>query len=133
MQWSVKVNTIPDWIREPVILHSQLGYHPNQKKVVVIELDKNDLLDTTALLWKYNEDGSIEEIYSASTNEWGEYIRYNYLTFDFTSVTEQRLCLIEYNSVKSNVFGIEKDIYKSAWHSTFWMYTSPSNGSYDDK
>ncbi|MEJ2355008.1 MAG: hypothetical protein P8Y62_03800 [candidate division WOR-3 bacterium] len=42
IEWFLKANTIPNWIRTPIIGHSQLGYHPEQKKVAVIELDKND-------------------------------------------------------------------------------------------
>ena len=42
MRWFLTANMIPGWTRSPVIAYSQVGYHPHQKKVAVIELDKND-------------------------------------------------------------------------------------------
>ncbi|HVY86411.1 MAG TPA: hypothetical protein VG943_14860, partial [Caulobacterales bacterium] len=42
LQWTIHANTIPNWTRAPMIAHSQLGYAPNQDKVAVIELDRND-------------------------------------------------------------------------------------------
>ncbi len=42
LQWYLEPNAIPDWKRAPVIQFSQVGYMPDQEKVAVIELDKND-------------------------------------------------------------------------------------------
>src|SRR5690606_4097823 len=42
LEWHLEANTVPDWTREPNIGFSQVGYHPKQKKVAIIELDKND-------------------------------------------------------------------------------------------
>ncbi len=42
VEWFLTASTIPGWIREPVITYSQVGYHPEQKKTAIIELDKND-------------------------------------------------------------------------------------------
>ena len=42
IEWYLTANTIKDWKRSPVIGFSQVGYNPSQKKVAVIELDKND-------------------------------------------------------------------------------------------
>jgi hypothetical protein len=36
--WTVEPNAIPNWIREPNIGFSQIGYIPEQPKVAVIEL-----------------------------------------------------------------------------------------------
>ena len=57
LEWFISGNTIPNWIRPPMIAHSQVGYHPQQKKVAIIELDKNDNPLTSARLLKINEDG----------------------------------------------------------------------------
>ena len=40
--WTVEPHAVPGWIREPNIGFSQVGYMPDQPKVAVIELDKND-------------------------------------------------------------------------------------------
>ena len=42
VEWYLTANTIKDWKRSPVIGFSQVGYNPDQQKVAVIELDKND-------------------------------------------------------------------------------------------
>ena len=44
LSWYIEANSIEDWIREPNIGFSQIGYLPTQKKVSVIELDENDLV-----------------------------------------------------------------------------------------
>jgi endoglucanase len=46
-----------------MIAHSQVGYHPKQKKVAVIELDKNDTPLKTARLLKVTEPGDFIEAY----------------------------------------------------------------------
>ncbi|HEX2935665.1 MAG TPA: glycoside hydrolase, partial [Bacteroidales bacterium] len=88
IEWFVKANTIPDWIREPVITYSQLGYHPNQQKVAVIELDKHDKALSKASLIKIDANGNTTEIFSGKLNPWGTYLRYNYVTFDFSAIKE---------------------------------------------
>jgi hypothetical protein len=75
--------TIPDWIRTPMIAHSQLGYHPNQDKIAVIEFDMNDTPLKTARLLKVNEDGKLDEKFTGELKYWGKYLRYNYSTLIF--------------------------------------------------
>lgn len=41
LEWTLTVHR-KNWLREPVIGYSQVGYHPAQNKIAVIELDKND-------------------------------------------------------------------------------------------
>ena len=61
LQWFVKPNAIPNWIRTPVIGFSQAGYHPNQEKMAVIELDNNDTPLKKATLYRVTPEGeSIE-------------------------------------------------------------------------
>jgi len=48
LTWTVEPHAIPGWIREPNIGFSQVGYVPEQPKVAVIELDKNDTVKPTA-------------------------------------------------------------------------------------
>ncbi len=51
-EWLVRPNVIPNWTRTPVIGFSQVGYHPSQKKVAVVELDPNDTPLETASLFE---------------------------------------------------------------------------------
>ena len=55
--WTVEPHAIPNWIREPNIGFSQVGYQPEQPKVAVIELDKKDSPLSRATLMRLNEDG----------------------------------------------------------------------------
>jgi len=118
LSWYVEPNTIPDWKREPVIGFSQVGYMPSQKKVAVIELDKNDKPLATASIYKLNEDGKFVEKLNANVKVWGNYLRYNYAQFDFSSIKEKGIYYIQYGNQKTNTFQIEDDIYSNVWHPT---------------
>jgi endoglucanase len=122
VEWFLTANTIENWTRPPMIAHSQLGYHPIQKKVAVIELDKNDTPLTTARLLKVTGDGSFEEKYRGEVKKWGDYLRYHYVTFDFTSVKGSGLYVIEYGNIRTKAFQIAKDIYENAWHPTLDVF-----------
>jgi hypothetical protein len=122
MEWFVSANTLPNWVRKPVIGHSQVGYHPKQEKVAVIELDKNDISLATARLLKVNNDGKFASVLSAPLKKWGRYLRYNYLTFDFTNVKESGTYILEYGKVRTKPFLIADDVYSKAWHPTLDVF-----------
>jgi endoglucanase len=122
VQWLVTASTIPNWIRPPVITHSQVGYHPAQKKVAIIELDKNDRPSPTARLLKVTEKGGFLEKYAGKTAPWGQYLRYHYVTFDFSAAREAGLYVIEYGGVRSDPFPIAPDVYEKAWHPTLDVF-----------
>jgi hypothetical protein len=122
IEWFLTANAIPGWIRPPVIAHSQVGYHPNQSKVAVIELDRNDTPLTSASLLKVTDEGNFIEIYKGPTKNWGKFLRYNYLTFDFTPVKDSGLYIIEYGDVRTEPFRIASDIYENAWYPTLDVY-----------
>lgn len=118
LTWYVEPHAIPAWKRVPVIGFSQVGYLPEQKKVAVIELDKNDAPLKTASLFKVKEDGQIIEKLSRDIETWGRYLRYNYIKFDFSSVNEPGLYFIQYGDQKTNTFPIASDVYDHIWHPT---------------
>ena len=88
LSWTVEPNAIPNWIREPNIGFSQVGYTPDQPKVAVIELDKNDQPKATASLMRIMPDGSSEQAYQGEIKTWGPYYKYNYVKFDFSEVRQ---------------------------------------------
>ncbi len=50
---------------------------------------------------------------------WGSFLRYNYLRFDFSDIKEEGVYLVEYGDVQSNLFSISADIYKRhVWQPT---------------
>ena len=118
LQWYVKPNVIPDWVRTPVIGFSQAGYHPSQEKVAVIELDKNDTPLKKASLYRVTSGGEYEETLTADLKPWGDFLRYHYEKFDFSSVREPGLYYIKYGEQKTNTFPVDNDIYKEIWHPT---------------
>jgi hypothetical protein len=122
IEWFLTANAISGWTRPPVIAHSQVGYHPAQKKIAVIEFDRNDIPVSTARLLKVNENGDLSEIFKSNLASWGKYLRYNYSTFDFTSVTENGLYVIECDTIRTKPFRIASDIYEDAWQPTLDVY-----------
>ncbi|MFZ6028721.1 MAG: glycoside hydrolase family 9 protein [Chloroflexota bacterium] len=122
LEWFLSASTIPGWLRAPMIAHSQVGYHPRQKKVAVIELDRNDQPRPEARLLKVTPDGRFVEQLAGETTPWGPYLRYNYLTFDFSTVQETGLYLIEYGGVRTAPFPISPDVYEKAWHPTLDVF-----------
>ena len=119
IEWTIlpKINT--EWRYKPVIQISQIGYHPKQKKIAVIELDKLTEAFQKIYLIKIND--SSEEIIKEETSPklWGEFLRYKYLQFDFSEVDEEGLYKIKYGNVESNQFEIRKNIFaKDVWQPT---------------
>lgn len=118
LQWYLEPNVIAGWKRAPVIQYSQVGYTPSQEKVAVIELDKNDIPLQTASLCKVAPDGNPAEVYKADVIQWGRYLRYNYLKFDFSSVENPGIYYVKYGNTTSKTFIIGPDVYRNIWHPT---------------
>lgn len=109
--WTIEPHAIPNWIREPNIGFSQIGYTPGQPKVAVIELDKNDKPQPTATLMRIKEDGTTEEAFRGIIQTWGPYFKYNYVKFDFSAVRERGVYYIQYGQTKTNDFLIDEHVY----------------------
>ncbi|MGE5846987.1 MAG: glycoside hydrolase family 9 protein [Ignavibacteria bacterium] len=118
LTWYVEPNAIPNWKRTPVIGFSQVGYHPDQEKVAVIELDKNDTPLKKASLFQVTQDGKYVEKLEGDVKPWGKYLRYNYARFDFSPVKDPGLYFIQYGSQKTNSFSIGPNVYDDIWHPT---------------
>jgi len=115
IKWVITPNVVDEWIYTPVIQTSQLGYHPSQQKVAIIELDKRELRREKPVLYQITGDGE-KEVMSVTGQEWGEFLRYNYLKFDFTNIKEEGLYQIHYGDAVSSIFRIANDIYdRGAW------------------
>ena len=93
LTWTVEPNAIKGWIREPNIGFSQVGYIPSQQKVSVIELDKKDKPLAKASIYKVGDDGKATEVFSGKIVPWGDYYKYHYVKFDFSSVKYPRYIL----------------------------------------
>ena len=118
VEWTIQPNSVADYVRAPVIGHSQLGYAPEQAKVAVIELDRNAKPEGPARLLRVGPDGSFTEAASADPKPWGNYLRYSYRTFDFTAVKTPGIYVLDYAGTRTAPFRIAADVYAKAWHAT---------------
>jgi hypothetical protein len=123
IEWIITPNIIPEFIAKPVISISQAGYHPEQVKRAVIELDSRAESIETAKLQMIGDDGNIKDVKSSVPEEWGKFLRYKYVVFDFTGVKDPGIYTISYGDVKSEPFGIGTDVYhRSVWQPTLEIY-----------
>lgn len=115
IQWVITPNVVDTWKYAAVVQTSQVGYHPNQAKTAIIELDKQECERVNPLLFKITETGE-KLAYSALGQEWGQFLRYNYLKFDFTDIREEGLYKVRYGTSESSVFRIAGDVYdRGVW------------------
>ncbi len=121
MEWIVDAHTIPEWVREPVISHSQQGYHPDQPKRAVVELDMQDSETKHLQLIRIGADGE-EVIKTTPIEDWGEYLRYRYGTFDFSEIQAEGVYKLRSGKVQTESFRIASDVYNTAWQPTLDIY-----------
>lgn len=121
-EWFIQAETDVNWLRTPNISYSQVGYHPTQRKMAVVELDKNDRPLTDITLYRVNADGSLTAALSAKPKEWGRYTRYDYLQFDFSEIQEPGVYKIAYGGQLTGPFPIDADVYRRAWYPTLDVF-----------
>lgn len=119
LEWEVTANVIPDWKYKPVVQVSQVGYHTLQTKTAVIELDKNESEILDIKLVKYDEEGNRQIILNEKPKVWGEFLRYRYLQFNFSKITEPGIYQLMYGDYTTNIFKISNDVFKRhVWQPT---------------
>jgi hypothetical protein len=119
VEWIIRPNVVSDRRYTPVVQTSQIGYHPNQPKVAVIETDSREANTQPVALFKITAGGE-EEIPSAGKiMDWGKFLRYNYYHFDSSCVKSEDLYYVKYGRSQSNVFRIASDVYdRGVWQPT---------------
>jgi hypothetical protein len=120
--WHVKPNVVQGWTRAPVVSFNQAGYTPNRSKVATIELDPKFAAPTDAALIKLAADGTQQTVYQAKVKPWGKWTRYNYASFDFSSVKEPGIYAISYAGKTTNPFRIAPDAYSHIWQLSLDTY-----------
>ncbi len=113
--WHIRPDVIPNWTRPPMIAHSQVGYEPGFSKVAVLELDPKYNAPKTARVLRLTEDGSYKEVFQGPVTSAKPWLRYVYSKFDFTSVRDPGLYVIEYGGQRTAPFPISKDAYANIW------------------
>ncbi len=120
--WHIHPHVIPNWTRPPVVAHSQAGYPPDFPKVAMIELDPKFDAPKTASVLRLMEDGSYKQVFEGPISTPTPWLRYTYAKFDFSSVKDPGLYVIEYAGQRTALFPIAKDVYGRTWQSTLDGY-----------
>ncbi len=107
----------PEWRRPAVIAVSQVGYHPNQPKRAILELDKREK-PGAVVLRKLELGGAAKVVRSGEPKPWGKFLRYDYAVFDFSDVREPGIYTIEYGGQTAGPFRIATDVYRGVWEPT---------------
>lgn len=123
-QWKIQPQVAPEWRYKPVVQTSQLGYHPDQDKMAVIERDQRTRDAEPASLYRINAKGE-ELVMQKEPMEWGNFQRYNYLQFDFSDIREEGLYQIRYGESESVPFRIASDVWERGLWQTEIEYFLP--------
>ena len=111
VKWIITPNVVPDWHYAPVIQTSQVGYHPDQPKTAIIELEAGEPINGTVGLYRIDANGEtlVETIVP---KRWGRFLRYDYARADFSGVKQPGLYRLRYKDSASSVFKIDADVYE---------------------
>jgi hypothetical protein len=112
IDWIISPHAIPGWKYGPVVHVSQVGYHPKQNKVAIIELDNSDAGKDLFHLKRIKEDGGFDDVLTGAPALWGKFLRYQYLKFDFSQIEKPGMYVAEYGDFRSQPFQISPNIYK---------------------
>ena len=119
ISWLVTPHVVNGWRSDPVVQVSQVGYHPAQEKIAVIELDKQDTKREETSLVRIGANGEFITVLHKRPLDWGNFLRYHYLQFDFSSVKDPGMYMVRYGKFQSAIFQIGKDVYKkNVWQPT---------------
>ena len=115
VRWLITPSVDQQWLYEPVIQTSQIGYLPNQPKRAIIETDRRSTTVEEAQLVRIDADGE-SVVYSTKPSIWGQFLRYRYLIADFSDITESGLYQVRYGASCSSVFRIDENVYdRGVW------------------
>ncbi len=119
----INPHTIPGWDRPPMIAISQVGYHPDQEKHAIIEMDTVFGSLKQAHLLRIEPSGEKKIVLDKVPLEWGQFLRYDYAIFDFTEITEPGMYTVEYGDEETPPFKIAPDVYaEGVWQPTLETY-----------
>lgn len=111
VKWIITPNVVKDWIYQPVIQTSQVGYQTKQEKVAVLEMDMRDKLEGEAEIFKIESNGS-QKVKTVLPTAWGNFLRYQYAHIKFSDITVPGLYQIRYKKSFSPIFRIDDNIYE---------------------
>jgi endoglucanase len=81
----------------------------------VLELDPKYNGPKTARVLRLTQSGSYEKVFEGAITPATPWLRYVYSKFDFSSVKEPGLYVIEYADQRTAPFPISQDVYAKIW------------------
>lgn len=119
LEWIITPNVVEDWRYQPVIQLSQVGYRPAQPKRAIFEQDPADPEIGEAVLYRLTDQGR-EVARRGPAVRWdGDFLRYAYLTWDFSEVSEPGAYVLSYRGRESDVFRIGDEVLdRHVWQPT---------------
>ena len=115
VRWLITPAVSQAWRYPAVVQTSQVGYLTQQPKRVVIETDKRETALADARLVRFDADGE-HDVSTVRPTVWGNFLRYRYLTADFSHVTTPGLYQVRYGDARSSVFRIADNVYdRGVW------------------
>ncbi|MFC2125501.1 glycoside hydrolase family 9 protein [Bacteroidota bacterium] len=119
----INPNQVPNWKRSPVILHSQVGYHPDQEKNALIELPQKEKTIKDAILAQITAQGELKTVFSTRPTSSGNFLRYKYVSFNFSEIKDPGMYIIKYADQVSDPFKISKEVYRAdVWQPTLDVF-----------
>lgn len=119
IHWTIKPHAIKNWIAPPVIQHSMVGYHPAQQKIAVVETDPQDKTPSKMQLLRLAPDGQHQVVIDKAPELHGDFLRFRYFLFDFSTITEEGLYQLVVNQTRSKPFRIAENVYnQNVWQPT---------------
>jgi endoglucanase len=114
---------IENWVKPPMIAYSQLGYHPDQEKVAILELDPAVNEPGKMSLLRLNVQGEYMKVLELTPVLWGKFLRYQYAEADFSGIKEPGIYRLSYENEMTGPFKISRDIYgKGPWELTLDLF-----------
>lgn len=119
LRWKVTPYPQPDWQKAPIVQVSQVGYHPSQSKVAVIEIDSQSEFEFPAELFEVTPDRGLQTALEAMPIEWGKFLRYRYGHFDFSNIQKPGMYIVRYRDYQSSPFQISSELFsRHVWQPT---------------
>lgn len=118
IQWIIAPHVEKNWRYTPVLQVSQVGYGTGQQKRLVIEQDARDTRADKAQIYRLGDTGK-SLVKTERVKPWGKFLRYEYMTLDFSDIKQPGLYQIYYRGAQSQVFRIGDDVLaRNVWQPT---------------
>ena len=123
IEWLVDAHVLPNFISDPVVHVSQVGYHPEQEKKAVLEMDGSVEEAMPLSLIRYEPSGDQVTVKEEVPEKWGKYLRFNYFRMDFSEVKAEGVYRVKYGNRLTEPFRIGASVYdRDVWQPTLEYY-----------